>query len=573
MKRYNIILLVDERGENTLMCRRRKPPYEGLLNLVGGKAETGEDGLHAAYRELREETGVTAADVTLSLVATFDYPQGGAGLPAYELQAYAGRLRRELPVYGEENPLCWTPMTENFFDMTRYAGEGSIGHVMETVRRYKPELLRKREPVITLVPLCEDDLAVAAYYRGVPPEGLKPMLDESLAQTHDGRYYEQFSICLDGCMCGMASLYQQDEETVSDGVEVFAPFRSCGIAGKALALLAETARRKGYARMSAQVRTDNAASRALHRYAGFAVRRTLINRRGNEVYIMEKVLTVRHEMSLRPKPFEAIASGRKTYELRLHDGKRRAIRVGDEILFTCTADGRTVLTRVAGLHPFSDFASLYASLPLLQCGYTPENVGRADPKDMEAYYPPEKQVQYGVLAIEISRVRLPVEALYGEFDARELQAADVPEMLRLAQGNPMYYEYMHVQPATDNLLETLTALPPKRTMADKHFFGWFEGGRLAAMMDLILHHPAEDAAFIGWFMVEAERQGCGLGRRLVAEVLAMLREHGVTEVRLGRIDGNQQSERFWQACGFHDNGLGYDTEDYHVSVMARKLDT
>lgn len=280
---------------------------------------------------------------------------------------------------------------------------------------------------------------------------------------------------------------------------------------------------------------------------------------------------MRHEMSLRPKPFEAIASGRKTYELRLHDEKRRLIRVGDEILFTCTADERTVLTRVVGLHPFADFAKLYASLPLLECGYTPENVERADPKDMEAYYPPEKQAASGVLGIEISRVRLPVEQLGGGLRVRLLGSGDVPEMLRLAQGNPLYYEYMHVQPTQENLLETLVALPPRRTMADKHIFGWFEGERLTAMMDLISHHPSQDKAFIGWFMVDAERQGCGLGRQLVAEVLSMLAAQGVREVRLGRIDGNPQSERFWRVCGFADNGLGYDTDDYHVSVMAKEL--
>ena len=103
MKRYNIIMLVDAAGENLLMCRRRKPPYQGLYNLVGGKAEPGEDGLHAAYRELREETGVTAADATLTHLATFSYPTGGAGLPPYQLEAYAGRLRREAAVSGEEN--------------------------------------------------------------------------------------------------------------------------------------------------------------------------------------------------------------------------------------------------------------------------------------------------------------------------------------------------------------------------------------------------------------------------------------------------------------------------------------
>ena len=44
-----------------------------------------------------------------------------------------------------------------------------------------------------------------------------------------------------------------------------------------------------------------------------------------------------HEMSLRPGPFAMIADGRKRYELRLHDEKRRAITVGDTITFVCAA--------------------------------------------------------------------------------------------------------------------------------------------------------------------------------------------------------------------------------------------
>lgn len=281
---------------------------------------------------------------------------------------------------------------------------------------------------------------------------------------------------------------------------------------------------------------------------------------------------MRHEMSLRAKPFGAIAAGSKLYELRLHDEKRRQICVGDEILFTCTTDGHAVLTRVTGLYPFPDFAALYAALPLLQCGYTQENVRFADPKDMEAYYPPEKQAQYGVLAIEIERVRFVLESVSCGFSLHELTEADVPEMLRVAKENPLYYRHMRMEPTAENLKETLTALPPRRTLADKQIFGWYAGERLVALMDLIARHPQEDMAFIGWFMVDAAHQGCGLGRKLVAAVLNMLREQGIREVRLGRIKGNPQSEAFWRACGFCENGLSYDTPEYCVVVMTKRLE-
>ena len=278
-----------------------------------------------------------------------------------------------------------------------------------------------------------------------------------------------------------------------------------------------------------------------------------------------------HEMSLRPGPFRKIADGSKRWELRLHDEKRRLIRVGDTITFTCTADERTVRVRVMALRPFVSFAALYAALPLTECGYSPEDAKTADPRDMEAYYPPKKQAQYGVLAIGVERLRLPLQTLAQGMSVRELTAEDAPAMLRLAQSNPLFYRYMRPDPTLENLIADLSALPPRRTMADKHFFGWYDGAQLVAMMDLISHHPKPEMAFIGWFIVDGAYQGNGLGRRLVADVLAMLKAQGVTEVRLGRIEGNPQSEHFWHVCGFAENGLGYDTDGYHVVVMAKML--
>ena len=278
-----------------------------------------------------------------------------------------------------------------------------------------------------------------------------------------------------------------------------------------------------------------------------------------------------HEMSLRPGPLGKIADGTKRYELRLHDEKRRLISVGDTITFTCTADDCRVHTRVTSLHPFGSFAELYRSMPLAECGYTPETAASADPRDMEKYYPPEKQHESGVLAIGVERIRLPLASLSAGFTVRELTDGDVTAMLRVAQGNPLYYRYMGCRPTAENLRETLTALPPGRTPADKHFFGWFDGERLVGMMDLIWHHPTDDMAFIGWLILASDEQGKGLGRRLVSEVLTMLKAHGVSEVRLGRIDGNPQSEHFWRICSFEDTAQGYDTDGYHVCVMTRKL--
>ena len=55
------------------MCKRKKEPYKGKFNLVGGKVEQNENELHAVYRELREETGITDNDIALTYIMNFQY--------------------------------------------------------------------------------------------------------------------------------------------------------------------------------------------------------------------------------------------------------------------------------------------------------------------------------------------------------------------------------------------------------------------------------------------------------------------------------------------------------------------
>lgn len=109
-----------------------------------------------------------------------------------------------------------------------------------------------------------------------------------------------------------------------------------------------------------------------------------------------------HEMNLHDAPFDMIMSGKKIYELRLWDEKRRNIKVGDQIVFTRSRGGDDLIRcAVVGLHLFSSFSELYAALPLLKCGYTEEDIESADPSDMDIYYSKERQAAYGVVAIEI----------------------------------------------------------------------------------------------------------------------------------------------------------------------------
>lgn len=112
-----------------------------------------------------------------------------------------------------------------------------------------------------------------------------------------------------------------------------------------------------------------------------------------------------HEMKLNSAPFEMIKNGTKSIELRLFDEKRQKIKKGDVIAFTNTSSGEKIMATVKKLHRFDSFEELYKSLPLLQCGYTTEDINTAQPSDMEQYYSIEEQSKYGVVGIELFPVR------------------------------------------------------------------------------------------------------------------------------------------------------------------------
>lgn len=72
----------------------------------------------------------------------------------------------------------------------------------------------------------------------------------------------------------------------------------------------------------------------------------------------------RHHMRLHPGPFNQIAEGRKTYEFRLNDEKRRAIVIGDEIEFESRENPRERLTVVVeSLSAFPSFGAMFDGLP------------------------------------------------------------------------------------------------------------------------------------------------------------------------------------------------------------------
>ena len=108
-------------------------------------------------------------------------------------------------------------------------------------------------------------------------------------------------------------------------------------------------------------------------------------------------------MKLNNGPFKNIKNGTKTIELRLNDEKRQLLKIKDLIEFTNRETLEQLLVEIENLYHYPSFEELYKHFDKVAMGYKEDE--EANPKDMEEYYSKEEQGKYGVLGIEIKKVR------------------------------------------------------------------------------------------------------------------------------------------------------------------------
>ena len=141
--------------------------------------------------------------------------------------------------------------------------------------------------------------------------------------------------------------------------------------------------------------------------------------------------------------------------------------------------------------------------------------------------------------------------LSAKYFVRKLQESDIDAIYDLSRGNALFYRYHPPFVTRESIRDDMRALPPGKDCDDKFYIGFFENDKLAAVMDMICGYPSEGVFFIGLFMLDASRQGQGVGTGIIADCLAYWKELGYQKVRLGVDKGNPQSNAFWSKNGFH----------------------
>lgn len=126
MKEYVLALVFDESHKNLILMKRKKDPYNGLLNGIGGKVDPGETHFEAMKREFTEEVGFE--NPYLEHLVTLSFP-------FEHLHVYYARVKHQ-PILIKENHegiYDWHEIEDSFFDMnnTELAGEGNLPYFIK----------------------------------------------------------------------------------------------------------------------------------------------------------------------------------------------------------------------------------------------------------------------------------------------------------------------------------------------------------------------------------------------------------------------------------------------------------
>lgn len=167
-------------------------------------------------------------------------------------------------------------------------------------------------------------------------------------------------------------------------------------------------------------------------------------------------------------------------------------------------------------------------------------------------------------------IKMELTKLSSRYNVRRLDRSDVDIIFDLCIRNEIFYQYHPPFATRESILEDMKALPPDKGYEDMFYVGFFDGEVLIAVMDLILGYPQDNAAYIGFFMMNQNYQGKGIGTKIINACSSYLADLGFVKIRLAFDKGNPQSEAFWTKNKFIKTGEEVQAE-YGVHVPMERM--
>ncbi len=145
-----------------------------------------------------------------------------------------------------------------------------------------------------LRPFSLNDVPVLARYQfpAFSEEEIQCILGQWNTKSHQNRYFEMLAVEENGLVVGNVSLFEYAPGFVSEGVEIYPPYRQQGYGFAAVTALLFRAAALGYQVVLARIRQDNRPSLALHQKLGFQITKEDVTSRGQPVYELSKSMEV-----------------------------------------------------------------------------------------------------------------------------------------------------------------------------------------------------------------------------------------------------------------------------------------
>ena len=166
---------------------------------------------------------------------------------------------------------------------------------------------------------------------------------------------------------------------------------------------------------------------------------------------------------------------------------------------------------------------------------------------------------------------MDIQHLSSQYSVRSLLPIDAEMVYEALKKNTIFYQFHPPMVTVESILEDMEALPPNKGYEDKHYIGFFRNDILVAVMDLIEHYPNPGTALLGFFAMNSNLQGQGVGTAIISDSVTYLAQVGFQKVRLGIDKGNPQSKAFWLKNDFSFTGEEYESDGSTILVMERTL--
>lgn len=181
------------------------------------------------------------------------------------------------------------------------------------------------------------------------------------------------------------------------------------------------------------------------------------------------------------------------------------------------------------------------------------------------------QTQFSQALLQVDKNKLQISSLSSEFKAKTIEEGDVTTVVNLLRSNRRYYRQLQVN-RNSSLTDIVSQFPDADAKDNTSLIGFYDDdNKLVAVLDLIINYPKENCAFIGWFMVDGQKQRSGIGSSIFADVRASLKAQNINHISLRLQKDNTDAIEFWQKQGFNLNDDTILINDRQMCYMERKI--